>query len=209
MRGDILAADARQLTATLNRDLARPFIDLNFGPQQRYPRITLPITQPEDTAALTAALEKLVPLGLPVQASLVRDKLGIPDPQHGALLLHPPETRALDRTAAAAAGTRRFRAATAMQMLRAASAAAQSPSLPPADIVDDLADEALEDWEEQTRPLVEQIERLLDQADDLADFRARLSRFIDSLDVNTLTEMLSRAGFAAEVAARLDARCRP
>ncbi len=191
VRGDILAADARQLTATLNRDLARPFIDLNFGPQQRYPRITLPITQPEDTAALTAALEKLVPLGLPVQASLVRDKLGIPDPQHGALLLHPPNRPDAFAPAANAAH---------------AAAAAQSPSLPPADIVDDLAHEALEDWEEQTRPLVEQIERLLDQADDLADFRARLSRFIDSLDVNTLTEMLSRAGFAAEVAARLGAR---
>ncbi|MGK4387738.1 phage portal protein family protein [Ectopseudomonas oleovorans] len=33
VRMDILRADAKQLAATLNRDLVRTFIDLNFGPQ--------------------------------------------------------------------------------------------------------------------------------------------------------------------------------
>ncbi len=130
VRGDILASDARQLTATLNRDLARPFIDLNFGPQQRYTRIALPIPQPADTAALSAALEKLVPLGLPVQASFVRDKLGIPDPQHGALLLAAPTQPASGSAAAAAtlnraavAGTLRARNALVAACLPARQAA--------------------------------------------------------------------------------------
>ncbi len=142
VRADILAADARRLTATLNRDLARPFIDLNFGPQQRYPRIALPITQPEDTAALSAALEKLVPLGLPVQASTVRDKLGIPDPQHGALLLHPPnrpDSFAPAANAAHAAAADISAAASAYPQPptdRAASAAATiDPGLLPAETI--------------------------------------------------------------------------
>ena len=89
VRGDILRSDARQLADTLNRDLVRPFIDLNYGPRARenYPRLLLPVNEPEDIRALTAALEKLVPLGLGVEASVIRDKLGLPDPEDGAELL--------------------------------------------------------------------------------------------------------------------------
>ena len=89
VRGDILRSDAWQLADTLNRDLVRPFIDLNYGPRERenYPRLLLPVNEPEDIRALTAALEKLVPLGLGVEASVIRDKLGLPDPEYSTELL--------------------------------------------------------------------------------------------------------------------------
>ena len=89
VRGDILRSDARQLADTLNRDLVRPFIDLNHGPREQYPRLLLPVNEPEDIRALAEALEKLVPLGLRVEASVIRDKLGLPDPAAGAELLGP------------------------------------------------------------------------------------------------------------------------
>ncbi len=89
VRGDIVRADARQLAATLNRDLVRPFVELNWGRADEAPRLLLPAAEPEDTAALTAALERLVPLGLRVQASVARDRLGLPDPEEGAELLGP------------------------------------------------------------------------------------------------------------------------
>jgi phage gp29-like protein len=38
-------ADARALAGVLNRDLVRPWIDLEFGPQQQYPRLV--IARPE------------------------------------------------------------------------------------------------------------------------------------------------------------------
>ena len=87
VRGDILRSDARQLADTLNRDLVRPFIDLNHGPRENYPRLLLPVNEPEDIQTLAEALEKLVPLGLRVEASVIRDKLGLPDPEDGAELL--------------------------------------------------------------------------------------------------------------------------
>lgn len=80
VRRDILLADARQLAATIDRDLVRPFVDLNFGPQKRYPRFTLPVLEPEDLTALADNLRKLVPLGLRVSESEVRDKFGFDDP---------------------------------------------------------------------------------------------------------------------------------
>ena len=63
VRGDILRSDARQLEDTLNRDLVKPFIDLNHGPQERYPKLLLPVNEPEDIKVLAEALGYLVPLG--------------------------------------------------------------------------------------------------------------------------------------------------
>lgn len=87
VRRDILIADARQLQATVDRDLVRAFVDLNFGPQKRYPRFTLPVTEPEDLKALADNLKKLVPLGLRVSESEVRDRFGLADPDEGETVL--------------------------------------------------------------------------------------------------------------------------
>ena len=87
VRYDILKSDARTLAATLNRDLVRPYIDLNWGLQKAYPSILIMMEDAEDTQALAAVLEKLVPLGLRVEASVIRDKLGLPDPPEGAEVL--------------------------------------------------------------------------------------------------------------------------
>jgi len=84
VRGDITESDAEQLEETLNLQLIRPFVDLNFGPQEVYPTLELYIKKPEDLAALTTALKELVPLGLRVEQSVVRDKLNLPDPDPNA-----------------------------------------------------------------------------------------------------------------------------
>jgi phage gp29-like protein len=84
VRSDITESDAEQLAETLNLQLIRPFVDLNFGPQQSYPTLTLYIKKPEDIAALTSALKELVPLGLKVEQSVVRDRLNLPDPAANA-----------------------------------------------------------------------------------------------------------------------------
>jgi len=80
VRHDIRDDDAMQLSATINRDLVRPFVDLNWGPRERYPELVLRAQEQEDLTVLTAALEKLVPLGLRVEQSVIRDKYGLPDP---------------------------------------------------------------------------------------------------------------------------------
>lgn len=84
VRDDIRDDDAEQLEETLQRDLVKAFVDLNFGPQQDYPQLQLRASEREDIAALTNALKELVPLGLKVEQSVVRDKLGLPDPDPDA-----------------------------------------------------------------------------------------------------------------------------
>src|SRR5687768_9336960 len=39
MQEDIETADAKSLSAVLNRDLVKPWIDLEYGPQKVYPRL--------------------------------------------------------------------------------------------------------------------------------------------------------------------------
>jgi phage gp29-like protein len=87
---DIETADAKALAAILNRDLIRPWIDLEFGPQKRYPRLRIARPQQEDLKQLTESLKVLVPLGLRVSESEVRDKLGLADPKPEDRLLGAP-----------------------------------------------------------------------------------------------------------------------
>lgn len=114
VRLDIMTADSKALSNTLQRHVVRPFVDLNFGPGPAgYPKVTVVVPKPENTSALVDALQKLVPLGLTVEQSVVRDKLGIPDPESGAKVLQsatemPPssEAGAPESQPAAAAVTR-------------------------------------------------------------------------------------------------------
>lgn len=84
---DIERADAKALAALLNRDLVRPFIDLNFGPQALYPRLVIARPEARDVGAIMGAIEKAVPMGLQVPKSFIHDLLGIPDAAPGEAVL--------------------------------------------------------------------------------------------------------------------------
>lgn len=115
VRHDIALADARQVAATINRALIRPFVDINFGPQERgdYPAIGFPLGEAEDAKVLSEAVRKLVPLGLNVAMKSVRQRLGFEAPAPGEKLLTAPravadvdaseETKALAAARATAA----------------------------------------------------------------------------------------------------------
>jgi len=95
VRIDIRDADALQLAQSLRRDLVEPLVDLNFGPapngtKRRYPNLRFVSPKTLDVQTMSEALTKLVPLGLEVEASVVRDKLGFADPKPGAVLLKAP-----------------------------------------------------------------------------------------------------------------------
>lgn len=188
VRDDIKRADAKLLAASLNRYLVRPMIDLNRGPQKLYPRICIGQREQVDITIMSAALDKLVPLGLEVQMSEVRDKLGFADPDKGAQLLG---AKASTDTALA----------TASQQI--GGCAIHTGVTHGADSVDAFIAEALADWQ----PLVEGAESgiaaLLDGARSIEEARDRLANAIADMDVDELTEKLAHAGFAANIAGQL------
>lgn len=89
VRNDILRADQRAIAATINRDLIKPFVDLNYGTQKVYPKLAIGADDPEDTTALMNATKLFVDMGGKVQMSEIRDRLGLAEPEEGAELLTP------------------------------------------------------------------------------------------------------------------------
>jgi phage gp29-like protein len=83
VRLDIAQADARAVTGTLNRDLVRPFVDLNFGPQAAYPHLKIAIAEPEDTGLLLTHTAAMAAAGVRIRASEIRARLGYSEPDAG------------------------------------------------------------------------------------------------------------------------------
>lgn len=81
VRHDIAAADARQVSSTINRDIVRAFVDLNFGVQDRYPKVQIPISEPEDTVGRITAAVAMAGAGVRLRASEMRQIGGFTDPE--------------------------------------------------------------------------------------------------------------------------------
>lgn len=191
VRIDILESDLKQLESTINRDLIKPFIDLNFGVQEVYPRVIWRTPESEDINTLVNALEKLVPLGLKVSSSVVRDKLGLPDPDEGAELLGQPEQT--DQTTAMNRSTSTGCQCSSCQSHEKALNAEQLES----DELDDLEQEAMQEWQQQIEPVLNPIEQALDEAQSLEAFLIKLPDLIDNMDSSELVLKLAEQTFKA------------
>jgi len=183
VRMDLLKADAKALSSTLNRDLIRPFVDLNWGPG-RYPKLVIDVAEPEDTVALVESVTKLLPFGFKVEQSGIRDRLGLPDPDDGAELLQAPSAmlpafnRALNRETAAP---------------------------PPVDREDQLAAMLAKEADPLVWQWVEEIEALVNRAGSLEDIRDGLLELLPDLPADEFARVVQHALAVAGVAGMSDA----
>lgn len=196
VRTDIKKADARQLEGALARDLVRPYVDLNFGPRPRYPKLTIPVTEQEDIKTLSEALKNLIPVGLKVQMSEVRDRLGFADPEEGAELMQaapapepptklpPPEkpAKAANRLHAqgcpcCGAGPKGF--------------AANAVSADPPDERDLLVEEAMGQWEPDMKPVIAAVQKAAREASSYEAFVAALDELSGTLPVEALADRIA------------------
>lgn len=204
VRLDLLKADARQLAFTLNRDLVRPIIDLNRGPRQRYPKLRVHVEEPEDLALLADSLAKLVPLGLKVEQSVVRDRFGFPDPPEGKHVdLLVPQAVA-PRGGDAPNGTQ-IQAAEAAQVRRGcphcAAHARVAESTDPADRLTDQLESLAQD---SLVRLLEPVRRLVMSASSLEDIRDGLLELYPAMDNAGFAELFTAAMTAAALAGRFE-----
>src|SRR5690606_13399173 len=142
-------ADALQLASTLNRYLARPLIDLNRGPQKKYPRIRIGRAESTDPDKYTQAVGRMAQLGFPISISEVRGRLGWKAPADEADTLKV----ASDTPAGENPVTAAQPAQAALQTQAGAGSAGTG-----VDSLDGLTDDMLGDWERVMTPLVAPIE---------------------------------------------------
>lgn len=89
VRRDILGADASRLEATLGRDLIKPLIDLNAGPQRRYPQIQLALPDDQDVKVFADIIAELADRGLRISQRAVLDRLGLEQATDDESVLEP------------------------------------------------------------------------------------------------------------------------
>lgn len=84
---DLERHDAMLLAASLNRQVVQRMVAYTYGPQRRYPRLRIGRPDEVPIAVVVEAVAKLGPLGLTVEASQIRDRLGVTEAAAGAELI--------------------------------------------------------------------------------------------------------------------------
>lgn len=214
---DIETADAKALATILNRDLIRPWVQLEHGPQKRYPRITIARPKAVDLVQHAQALAQLVPLGLRIETSEVRDRFGYSDPKAGAEVLGAPPVSAPPASSAVPTGTPDRTSIINRQISKinrgpgsSGGEVALHQDGRPAPLPTPLTreDQIVAQLEEEAQPQVErmvgQIEAMLDSAGSLEEFRAMLMAGFGTVHSTVLTTKLALAGLAAELTGAVD-----
>lgn len=213
VRLDITQADCRQLASTLNRDLIPWYISLNYGAQDVYPKVTLPVAEPEDVKELTEAVARLVPLGLKVGQRTMRERIGISEPEADEELLAPPAAASapsdpqagkVDEEGQPPAAQKPGKPAelsahhggcrcSACRLPQTASLAADPGELDTEDELDDFVAEALADWQEDADPLLAPLRQAVEKASSFAELEAMLPQIAGAIDGSKLAMKLAIA----------------
>lgn len=217
VRGDIERSDAKALAATLNRDLVTPIIDFNFGrqPGGLYPQINIGRQDPVDIKAEMDGITTFVAMGGRVAASVVRDKLGLPDPQAGEELLTAPKSAASTNAPAGAPALPGGPfppelAATAFlgllkpsyEAIATAASGADGEAGGKDDIDALVAMMADEGWQAVLGPMLDPAIAALAAAGNYPAALAALPAALAAMDADTLATRLERAAFAVRAVAR-------
>lgn len=196
VREDIEKSDARQLAATLTRDLAQPLVALNYGPRKKYPRITIGRPDEIDVAQTIRNIKVLLPHGLKVGMATVRDLMHLPEPDDDEELLSAGARSAPTGSVPDVPGEE------ATPMVRRPDALHAFK----ADSISQAVDNLLSDdgWEALFAPMVDDLRAALEQADTPEAARQVLYDAFAGMDISTLSEHLANLMFSARLAGEAD-----
>ena len=211
VRHDLLVSDARQLEGTLTRDLIWPWIAINKGSidPRRCPRLKFDTREAEDLAVYAEALPELVGLGMRIKRSWAHEKLNIPEaaddePVLAAarpdMMLPPelrPEQKQKEEKSATAAASAQYRAVlvSGSGEVDYPDQAALDATALPAEIINAGMDKVL-------APVIAAIKDGADPEEAIAG----LATAYPQMDDATLSELLARCLFVADIWGRVNGR---
>jgi phage gp29-like protein len=179
VRGDIMESDAADLSDTINRDLVRPWVDLNFGPQEVYPTFKLAIERAEDLESLSKALTPFIDRGLRVEAAEIRDKFKLQEPADDAEVLEP------QGGGGGLPGT------------ETAALAAIGETRGESDIIGEIGEQFDDEWREVLNPLVEPIARLAETVSTYSEFKRKLPGVLKAVASDPIVQRIATMNFEA------------
>jgi phage gp29-like protein len=218
VRKDIRDFDALQLEETLNRDLIGPLTALNLGATVEPPKLRLVTEEPEDLQAFTESFLPWAKAGVEVEKSVIRDKWGLEEPAEGADVVGAPPAPASEGDGGEEAESEegddlnaavRTAAVHIMRQVQLGKTISADQRLVLAqafgihthaanderDTVDELVDEALDDWQRIMDPVLAPIIELANSAGSLEEMSEKLETL--TIDTRKLTESLAVELFKA------------
>ena len=169
----------RQLEQTLNRDLVIPYVNFNFGKQERYPKLRIKYVEPKNVQLIVDSVTKLVPLGFKVKAQEMHALLGLSSPEKDDEVLTAP-----------AAYEPMINAQRAGRIALNASDVTQGEN-------DEIDDDEAEGFIEITDDIAAVIEKAADTATDFKSFEAELEKLVSGWDAGKIARTMAIAFFKA------------
>ena len=188
VRKDLRDGDIRQLNTTITRDLVYAIAALNgLAPDgiKRCPRFGLITGETEDIQVLSEALPKLVGIGVQVPQDWANQKLGIPMPQPGQVVLSVTPVVQATPTGTAAL-----------------SAVLPAPAAQPLTVSQTMQPQLANNVQQATSPWFAQIRKLVESATSLEQIRDGLEQLIPGMTLDQYAQAMAEALAAAQLAGR-------
>ena len=228
VREDILAADAREIAATITRDLLYPLLALNRGGidgLRRCPRLVFDTGRSEDIKQYAEALPALVNIGMQIPADWAHDKLRIPRANNDEVVLRAQSGMSEDNGAPAQADPAKLSAqmvhaygqhnwhkiwashhrrvlATAQQLERDLNSGEFNALINAQTSLDDSLDRAIDegiDWDAIIDPLLKPILNALQNGMAPEEALIEMASWYPEMDDKALEELFARALFVADI----------
>lgn len=183
VRHDVAKADARSVTKSLMRDLVKPYVDLNYGVQERYPKLQIIIEEAEDVDMIMRHTAEMVDRGMRIKQSEARAKLGYSQPDDGDELLAP-------------SGNQPAKAEPAKEG-QAKNRTADQPPADPNAAMSELEGELAQDWEEVMTPILAPVLEILQTATSYEEALETLADTFPLMDTRPLVQNLVKSAVMA------------
>lgn len=198
VRDDIRDADAEQLAASLQRDLAGALKRLHFPPNVPLPVISFPLPESVDPKIMLELMERGPKAGLKIAVSQIREVFALREPEDGEEVLTPPAPDPPADQPAPGQAPPGQEAPPEGKDVR--QTAARSSDLP-RDSIDALVDELIAGggMQEAAQGEFGGLLEALRRARDMDEVRDILDAF-DAAEPGPVQEVLAQATFAARLA---------
>lgn len=194
LRHDLLVSDARQIAATLTKQVIFPILAVNRGlaDPRRCPRFEFDCEAGEDYKLFADSTPKLVGMGMRIPIAWAHEKLKIPQAAADDEVLKAVDAAAADdaQPPARAAKTAKLKA--------------NVTANPEPDELDELTAAMQDNWQEVMGEALKPVQTALASAATLEEFRDSLEEVFSQADPAILAELLARGQFAARAWGQLN-----
>lgn len=203
VRRDLMISDAKQIAQTITQQIILPYLQINIDPNiapYRVPYFEFDMKEYEDLSVFADAIPKLTGIGVQISESWVRDKLGIPEPQEGELILSTPQGEKTDeKTTALSAVFNHGEGCTCG--CRSAALSAKNGKKDEQDELDGLIDDAMvnADFNQQLDPMMKQIVGVVMASESYDDAQEKLIALYPDLTSESHQAYLASAVFLADL----------